>query len=56
MVFVYEILNVMLVGFEIVAGEDDGLAGEAVAESVERRAAFAGWGFGAGGSALRWLG
>jgi len=41
----------MLIGFQIVGGEDDGLAGESVAKSVQRRAAFAGLGFGAGGLA-----
>jgi hypothetical protein len=48
MVFVYEIVDMALVGLEVVGGEDDGLAGEAMAEGVEGGAAFAGFGSGAG--------
>jgi len=48
-VFVGEGLHVALVGFEILTGEDDDLAGETVAEGVEGRAALAVVGFGSGG-------
>ena len=49
-VFVDEALNVTLVGFEILAGHDDGLAGEAVTESALRGGASPALeGLGAGG-------
>ncbi len=44
-----ELLEVVLVGGEILGGEDGGAAGEAVLEGVEGRAVFAGVGAGAGG-------
>jgi len=40
---------VTLIGNEIVGGQDDGVASEAVAKGVERRALLAGVGAGAGG-------
>ena len=42
-------LGVLLVGGEVVGGQDDDLAGEAVAEGVHGGTLFAGGGFGAGG-------
>src|SRR6266446_1196095 len=39
----------VLVGDEILGGQDDGLAGEAVTIGVQGRSLFAGFGFGAGG-------
>src|SRR5580700_7388716 len=39
----------VMVGVEVLVGQDDDLAGEAVAEGVERRAAFALLSFGSGG-------
>ena len=46
---VEETFGEMLVGGEVLGGEDDGVAGEAVAERVERRSLFAGFGLGASG-------
>ena len=48
-VFGVEGLGVFLVGCEVVGGEDDDLAGKAVAEGVYGGTLFAGGGFGAGG-------
>ena len=38
-----------LIEFEVFVGHDDELAGESMAKGVLGRAAFAGFGFGAGG-------
>jgi hypothetical protein len=48
-VFVAEGVAVGAVGVEVFAGEDDDLAGESVAEGVERGALLASGGFGSGG-------
>ena len=44
-----KLLDVALVGFGVLGGQDGGAGGEAVAESVLRRALFAGFGARAGG-------
>jgi hypothetical protein len=49
LVFEEEPLAVGLVSDQVIGGEDDGLAGESVAESVEGRTLFAGFGARAGG-------
>src|SRR2546430_4976314 len=48
-IFVEEGLGVTLVSGMVLGGEDDGVAGEAVAQSVQLRALFAGFCTGAGG-------
>src|SRR5438067_6681153 len=48
-VFAQERLGVALVGRVVLSGQDDGLASEAMAQSVEGGALFAGLGAGAGG-------
>jgi hypothetical protein len=48
-VFVVERFYVRPIGIEVFRGHDHDLAGQAVAEGVQRRTLFAGFGLGAGG-------
>ena len=48
-VVIEKLLDVALVGYGVLSGRDGGAGGEAVVESVLRRALFAGFGAGAGG-------
>ena len=48
-VFIDELLDVALVGFRVLGGQDGGAGSQAVAEGVERRALLARFGARAGG-------
>ena len=49
LVLVEEFLGEAPIGGEVLGGQDDGAAGESVAQGVERRTLLAGWGAGSGG-------